>query len=137
MPLTSAIVAFVIIAVAGIWLVAVALLMALRPIYCLKLFEKMTKNLEASSWRLQLTEQGLRVLAGVSLIVRSPASKLPLAFEVAGWVLVGSSLLVLVLPIGWHGKYGSFWLQRLTPWVIRALSPVPALTGAGLIYAAV
>ena len=92
-------IALIVVAAAGLWLVGVALLMALRPRYCLQLFEKMSANLERSNWRLQFTEQGLRVLAGVALIVRAPASKLPLVFEVAGWLLVATSLLIMVAPI--------------------------------------
>ena len=134
---TWASLAFVIVAAAGLWLVAVALLMALRPNYCLQLLARMAANLEASNWRLQFTEQGLRILAGVGLIVRSPASKLPVAFEVAGWLLVATSLLILILPIRWHGKYGAFLLRPLTRTAIRALSPVPAIMGAGLVYAAI
>jgi len=110
--------------------------MALRPRYCLQLFEKMSANLERSNWRLQFTEQGLRLLAGVALIVRAPASKLPPVFEVAGWLLVATSLLIMIAPIRWHGVYGSWWVKRLTPLLIRILSPVAAAAGAGLIYAA-
>jgi hypothetical protein len=76
-------------------------------------------------------------LAGAALVVRAPASKLPHVFEVAGWVLVGISVLILLAPIRWHGSYGAFWIKRLTPGTIRLLSPVPAVVGAGLIYAAV
>ena len=129
-------IALVVVAAAGLWLVGVAFLMALRPRYCLRLFEKMSANLERSNWRLQFTEQGLRVLAGAALIVRAPASKLPPVFEVAGWLLVASSLLIMVAPIRWHGAYGTWWVKRLTPLMIRILSLVPAAAGAGLIYAA-
>lgn len=129
-------VALIIVIVSGLWLVAVSFLMALRPRYCLQLIEKMTSNLAASSWRLQLTEQGLRIVAGAALIVRSPLSKLPAAFEVAGWCIVISSLLILALPIRYHASYG-YWLSRwLTPLMLRVLSPVPALVGAGIVYAA-
>lgn len=119
------------------WLVGVALLMALRPAYCHYLFAKMTTQLEAANWRVQCVEQGLRALAGAALVVRAPASKLPHVFEVAGWVLVGISVLILLAPIRWHGSYGAFWIKRLAPGTIRLLSPVPAVVGAGLIYAAV
>ena len=129
--------ALVILIAAGLWLVGVAVLMALRPRYCLHLFEKMSANLERSNWRLQFTEQALRILAGVALIVRAPVSKLPLAFEIAGWLLVVSSAAIMIAPIRWHGAYGTWWVKRLKPWVIRALSPVPAVLGAGMIYAAV
>jgi thiosulfate reductase cytochrome b subunit len=121
---------------AGLWLALVAVLMALRPHYCLHLLEKMASKLDASSWRLNLWEQGLRLLAGAALIVRSPASKLPLVFEIAGWLIVASSLLILAAPIRWHAAYGFWWSERLTPPAIRFLSPLPAVVGAGLVYAA-
>jgi hypothetical protein len=130
------VIALIVVAAAGLWLVGVGFLMAVRPRYCLHLFEKMSANLERSNWRLQFTEQGLRVLAGVALIARAPASKVPLVFEVAGWLLVATSLLIMVAPIRWHGSYGTWWAKRLTPLVIRVLSPVPAAAGAGLLYAA-
>jgi hypothetical protein len=131
------VIALMVVAAAGLWLVGVAFLMALRPRYCLHLFEKMSVDLLGrSNWRLQFTEQGLRVLAGMALIARAPASKLPLVFEVAGWLLVATSLLIIVAPIRWHGAYGTWWVKRLSPLVIRVLSPVPAAIGAGMIYAA-
>ena len=129
-------IALIVVAAAGLWLVGVAFLMALRPRYCLHLFEKMSANLERSNWRLQVTEQGLRVLAGVALIVRAPASTLPLVFEVAGWLLVATSLLIMVVPVRWHGAYGRWWVGRIPPLAIRVLSPVPMMAGADLIYAA-
>lgn len=128
--------ALIVVAAAGLWLVGVAFLMAVRPSYCLQIFEKMSAKLERSNWRLQFTEQGLRVLAGVALILRAPASKLPLVFKVAGWLLVASSLLIMVAPTRWHGAYGRWWVGRIPPLAIRILSPVPLLAGAGLIYAA-
>ena len=129
-------ISLIVVAAASLWLVGVAFLMAMRPRYCLHLLEKMKANLERSNWRLQFTEQGLRVLAGVALIVRAPASKLPLVFEVAGWLLVATSLLIMVAPIRWHGAYGTWLMRRFTPLVFRILAPVPAAAGAGLIYAA-
>ncbi len=129
-------IALIVVAAAGLWLVVVALLMALRPRYCLHLLETMSVNLERSNWRLQFTEQGLRVLAGVALIARAPASKLPPVFQVAGWVLVATSLVIIVAPIRWHGAYGRRLMKLLTPLMLRILSPVPAVVGAGLIYSA-
>jgi hypothetical protein len=129
------VIALTVVAATGLWLVGVAFLMALRPRYCLHLFDKMSANLERSNWRLQFTEQGLRVLAGVALIVRAPASKLPLVFEVAGWLSVATSLLIMVAPIRWHGAYGRWWVGRIAPLAIRVLSPVPMMAGAGLVYA--
>lgn len=129
--------ALLILLAAGAWLAAVAILMALRPHYCLHLLSRMSASLEAGSWRLNLTEQGLRMLAGAALIVRAPLSKLPALFEIAGWLLVISSILIIVAPIHWHGAYGTWWSNRLNPLMIRILSPVPGFAGSGLIYAAI
>jgi hypothetical protein len=130
-------VALAVVTASGLWLVGVAFLMVLRPTYCLQLFEKMTSSLAASNWRLQLTEQGLRIVAGAALIVRSPLSKLPLAFEVAGWCIVVTSLVILALPIRWHGSYGHWCSRWLSPVALRLLSPVPAIVGVGIVYATI
>src|SRR5579859_3338316 len=61
-------IALIVVAAAGLWLVGIAFVMALRPRYCLDLFIKMSAKLERSNLRLQFTEQGLRVLAGVAVI---------------------------------------------------------------------
>lgn len=130
-------VALIVVSAAGMWLVGVAALMAFRPRYCLHLLERMSANLEQSNRRLHFTEQGLRIIAGVALIVRAPGSKLPLAFEIAGWLLVVSSVAIIIAPVRWHGAYGTWWARRLSPLVIRVLSPVPAVVGSGVVYAAI
>ncbi len=129
-------IALVLVTAAGLWLVAVALLMALRPRHCLHLLETMRANLLRSNWRLQVIEQGLRILAGAALIVRAPESRLPLAFAVAGWILVATSAVILIAPIRWHGTFGTWWVDRFRPWMMVLLSPVPAVVGVGMIYAA-
>jgi hypothetical protein len=77
------------------------------------------------------------VLARAALIVRAPAAKLPGAFQVAGWILVVSALLVLAALIRWHGKYGALVRDSLTPAIILVLAPIAAVAGAGLIYASI
>lgn len=129
-------IALILVVAVALWLIVVAFLMALRPQYCVHLFEKMSANLERSNWRLQFTEQGLRVIAGAALIVRAPVSKLPLVFEVVGWLLVATSLLIMAVPIRWHGAYGRWWVKWLTPLVIRVFSPAPVAAGVVLIYLA-
>lgn len=129
-------VAFIVVAASGLWLIAVSALMAIRPRHSLQLLDLMVSNLSASNWRLVLTEQGLRLLAGLGLIVRSPSSKLPWLFEVGGWFIVASALLIIALPMRWHAAYGLWWSRRLTPQIVRALAPVSAAMGCVLIYLA-
>ena len=128
--------ALILVTAAGLWLVGVGVLMALRAHYCLELFKRMTASLEASNWRLQIIEQGLRIVAGAALVLRAPASKLPVIFDVAGWLLIATSALILVAPIRLHAAYGRWLAGRIAPLAVRALSPVPVLAGAGLVYAA-
>jgi len=128
--------AFIVVAASGIWLVGVALLMALRPRRSLDLLELMVKKLSGAKWPTTLIEQGLRILVAAALIVRSPASKLPGLFEIGGWLILITSMLVIVLPGRWHVAYGAWWLRKLTPGIVRALAPIPAVVGGGLIYLA-
>jgi hypothetical protein len=93
-------------------------------------------RLTASTRTVNNVEQGLRLLAGCALLLRSPASKLPQSFEVAGWFIILSSLVLLVLPLRWHSAYAAWWAGRLRPAAVRMFAPVSALAGISLIYAA-
>ena len=118
-------------AAAGLWLIATGAFMAVWPKRALHVL-----SLTASTRTVNNVEQGLRLLAGVALLLRSPASKLPDVFVVAGWFIVLSSLILLVLPLRWHSAYACWWADRLAPVAVRAVAPLSALAGLGLIYAA-
>ena len=117
--------AFLVIIAAGLWLVTAAVLMALRPHFCLRLLEKMSSNLKASNWRLNLTEQGLRLLAGAALIVHAPASKLPIVFEISGWLVVGEAAIPFDDPASFSHAGGRGPGDDLR----RCLRPRAALAG--------
>lgn len=123
--------ALLIIAVAGLWLLATALLMAVRPGRFLHLL-----SLTASSRRVNNTEQGLRLLTGLALVARAGESKLPQLFEIGGWFIFASSVILLVVPLRWHAGYAIWWSLRLNPWAVRAIAPMSAVFGIGLVYAA-
>jgi hypothetical protein len=116
---------------AGMWLIGTGAFMALRPGRALQIL-----SLTASTRTINNVEQGLRLSAGLALILRASASKLPHLFEVAGWFTVLSSLILLVLPLRWHSAYACWWADRLSPRIVRAVAPLSALAGTGLIYAA-
>lgn len=124
-------VALAIIIASGLWLIAVAHLMAFQPRRFLHLL-----GLTASSWRINITEQGLRLIAGLALIVRADAAKLPTLFYVGGWFVVASSVALLIIPLRWHAEYAIWWSRKLTFRSVRAIAPLSAAFGVGLIYAA-
>jgi hypothetical protein len=105
--------------------------MAFRPKNALHVL-----SLTASTRLINNVEQGLRLIAGLALVLRAPASKLPQAFEIAGWFIILSSLVLLILPLRWHSAYACWWASRLAPAAVRVIAPISAAAGAGLIYAA-
>lgn len=123
--------ALIILIAAGGWLIAVGVMMALRPRYALHVL-----SLTASSQRVNLSEQVPRLIAGAALIVRADASKLSQMFTVAGLFIVASSAVLLVMPLSWHSGYALWWAKRIPPVLVRALAPFSLIAGAGLIYAA-
>jgi len=123
--------ALLVVAATGLWLVATAVLMALRPLRFLQLL-----SLTASSRRINNIEQGFRLLAGWALVIRASASQVPRLFEVGGWFIVMSSVILLLLPLRWHAAYAIWWSLKLPPWAVRAIAPASAAFGIGLVYAA-
>jgi len=124
--------ALIIVVVSGLWLIAIGFFMAVRPQSALRML-----SLTASTWRINLVEQGLRMLAGIALIVRAESSKLPDLFQVGGWFVVLSSLILIAMPLRWHAAYAIWWSHKLRPWSVRTIAPLSVLAGAGLIYAAI
>jgi len=117
--------------VAGLWLICVGAFMVLLPDSSLRVL-----RLTASTRTVNNSEQGLRLLVGLALVLRSPVSKLPELFEIAGWFIIVSSLVLLVLPLRWHSAYAIWWADRFKPTTVRLIAPMSALAGIGLIYAA-
>ena len=68
-----------ILAASEIWLVGVALMMAFRPQRFLNLL-----SLTAFGRRINNNEQGLRLLVGLAMMVRTEFSRLPGLFEIGG-----------------------------------------------------
>lgn len=124
--------ALIVLAAASLWLVAIGVLMAAEPRRFLRLLA-----LTAASHRINLTEQGFRLIAGAALIVRAPSSKLPGLFEIGGWFVLLSSVLLMIVPLRVHAGYAIWWSRTLRPWTVRFIAPLSAAAGAGLLYAAI
>lgn len=75
-------------------------------------------NLFASSAKAHYLEQILRLLAGSALILYAPNMKFPLLFEYFGWLLIVTTIFLLIIPWQWHHKFG----QWVIPLVIQNLN---------------
>jgi hypothetical protein len=124
-------VALIVLIAAGGWLVAVGVLMALRPQHALHIL-----SLTATSHRVNLSEQVPRLIAGAAMFVRADASKLPQLFEIAGGFIAVSSVVLMVIPLAWHNGYAVWWAKRIPPMAVRAIAPFSVFGGVGLIWAA-
>jgi hypothetical protein len=69
----------------------------------------------ASSARAHYTEQTLRLLIGVSLVVLSSAMWQADLFRLIGWLIVVTSIGLLLVPWRWHQRFAEWVL----PMVIR------------------
>lgn len=116
---------------AGTWLVLVAGLMWSLPNRCLGWL-----GLMASTWRINIIELGLRGLAGLGLVGRAEMSKAPAAFELSGWFIVVTSILILLAPRRRHAAYAVWWSSKLPSSFVRLMSLPTAISGALIAYAA-
>lgn len=84
----------------------------------------------AQSFRAHVAEQTLRLVAGAALLVRAPLLWQGPAFRVLGWVLVLTSVGLLLLPWRWHRAFA----ERVVPPVARHVRLYGLLVlGAGLL----
>lgn len=116
----------------GLWLIGVSGLMLVKPQTALRLLGK-----AASTNLINYGEITLRLIAGVALMKSAASSKAPGILHVAGLFIAGTSLVLYVVPRKWHAKYAVWWSERLTPQVVRLLSPFSLAVGLWLIYAVV
>ena len=90
----------------------------------------------ASSARAHYIEQSCRLTFGTSLVVLSPTMWQTSVFKAIGWLIVMTSLGLILLPWQWHHRFG----ERVRPLLFRYLKlyAVGALAlGILLIYAAI
>ncbi|QZH75951.1 MAG: hypothetical protein JY451_05075 [Erythrobacter sp.] len=117
--------------IAALWLGLVAVIMALSPQVAVRSLAAM-----GSTRAIHFGEHVPRALVGAAMILRAVESKAPLLFELGGWFLVASSIVIMVAPRQWHNHYSAWWAERIPPWVFRALALPTLLLGGGLAYLA-
>lgn len=117
---------------AGLWIIWTGIGMLVEPQRMRELLAMM-----ASNQRINLTEQSLRALVGIAMIVHTDAAKFPTFFLIAGGFLVVTALALALIPLRWHAGYAIWWADRLRPWMVRLLAAPAVGLGGLLIWAAV
>ena len=115
---------------AGVWLIAVAALMAASPRRALYYLA-----MAASTDFINYTEITLRLVAGAALVVYADHTRAPEIFRIAGWFIAATSAMLYVVPRRWHARYAVWWSRKLGPILVRSMAPFSMAAGGLLIYA--
>jgi hypothetical protein len=92
------------------YLIGFAVLIATKP----TLAERFLRSF-ASSARTHYTEQSLRLLAGMAIVMFANSMWYPKLIELFGWLLAVPAIGLILMPWRWHQKFGTFAM----PLVIR------------------
>ncbi len=113
----------------GIFLIAVGLLMLLKPATARKYL-----RLAGSTNLINYTEITIRMVPAAGLVLFSEYSKFPEIFKYLGWFMIATSLVLYFVPRRIHHRYALMCADILTIRMIRITSPFSMLFGAGIIY---
>ena len=89
----------------------------------------------ASSAKAHYSEISLRLITGAALVVAAPNMHFSYLFTLFGWLIIGTSVVLLLLPWRWHQRFANLVLPPLTKrvWLFAVLAlPLSML----LLYAA-
>lgn len=114
----------------GLWIAAVGVLMAFAPRTALAGLARMGSTLV-----INVTELGLRLIAGMAVWFAADLSRWPEGFRVAGAFIVVTSILLLAIPRRWHHAYAVWWAQQLKPLGVRLLAPAALMAGGVVVWA--
>lgn len=123
-------VAGIIVVLSGVYLVG----MALSVMVARRRVERFLESF-ASSARSHYLEQALRLTAGLGFVVFSPQMKFQTPFQVYGWILIVTTVALLLVPWRWHRRFGEwaipFAIAHIKIYAIGALG-----LGAFVLFAA-
>jgi hypothetical protein len=71
----------------------------------------------AATLPLHLTELALRVLAGIAFVLSAPRMAVSPIFFAFGWVLIGTSLVLAVVPWRLHQRFAAWSVPRATQYM--------------------
>jgi hypothetical protein len=116
---------------AGLYLVGLGLALLARPASASRFLMG-----HATSAPLHYLEVGVRIGVGLAFVHNAPAMPAPGIFGVVGWVLVGTSAGLMLVPWQWHRRLA----ERSVPQALRftpLLGLASVLMGGGVLLAVI
>lgn len=83
------------------------------------------------------SELVLRMVVGLSLVCAADISKTEIFFQILGWFMLITSLILMLLPRTWHHIFPLRSAEVIKPYYFQLISPFSFVFGAVLIYSAV
>lgn len=116
----------------GIFLIAVGFLMLFYPTKARDIIK-----MAGSTPLINYTEITVRMIPAAALVLYAENSKYSMIFEILGWFMLATSLILYVVPIRIHHQYALKCASILKPLFIRCISPFSFLFGLFIIYGTV
>lgn len=113
----------------GIFLIGVGVLMLLRPAKAREYLRK-----AGSTNIINYSEITIRIIPAAGLVIYSEFSKFPEIFQVLGWFMIATSVVLYFVPRRIHHKYALWCANILIPKYVRVISPFSILFGCAIIY---
>jgi hypothetical protein len=116
------------VAIAGLYLVALGVTAVVRPSRAQRFLEA-----HVSTARVHVLELALRFLVGAALIVVAPQMWGSMFARTAGWILVGTTLVLAVIPWRLHRRFAAWSVPMATRRM--PLVALGAVAGGGALLA--
>jgi hypothetical protein len=123
--------AMAVVLAAGLYLVALGLALLARPAWASRFLMG-----HAASGPLHYLELSVRIVVGLAFVHSAPDMLAPGLFHLVGWVLVGTSVLLVLVPWQWHRRLA----ERSVPQALRfspLLGLASMLMGGGVLVAGI
>lgn len=123
--------ALIVVVVSGLYLLGLGVLALTRPTLASKFLLGF-----AGSARLHYLELLLRLMVGAAFLRRAPYTTVPEPFQLFGWLLILTTLVMLAVPWRWHHRF----TQQAVPRALRHLRLLAIaclLAGLAVLVAAV
>lgn len=108
----------------GLFLIGVGLLMLLYPKKARNILRK-----AGSTNFINYAEITIRLIPAIGLILSAENSKFPDIFEVTGWFMLGTSLVLYFVPRHLHHNFSLKAADILKPVYFQLISPISILIG--------
>ena len=76
----------------------------------------------------------IRLIPAIAMVYVAPETKSPLFFQLFGWIMIVTSLILYVTPRKNHQQLSIGFAEKLKPIYLQCIAPLAFVIGMGLIY---